>query len=202
MHPPLPATIHSAEFAAVRRGDERAFARVFDAYFPQVLTFCRRLLRLDHLAEEAAEDVFIQFWKARHRLDPEQGGQALLFKIARDVSYTYLQRMAREERYRTALLHELAASRARTQVEGVSAELLHAEERRAVRAIIDELPPRRRAIFKMHFFAGADNGTIASRLSLSPHTVKAQLVKARAYLRGRVAQSLGTSVAVMVSSIW
>ena len=194
----MPALSEQELFAGVRRSDERCFARVFDGYYPQILTYCRRLLRLDHLAEEAAEDVFIQLWKARHRLDVEQSGQALLYKIARDVSYNYLRRIAREEKYRAALLAELAGRA--TAYEEVPT-LLHEEERTAVRNMIEELPPRRRAIFKMHFFEGADNGTIASRLSLSPHTVKAQLVKARAYLRTRVTKELGAGVALLLTTL-
>lgn len=183
------------EFAGLRRGEERSFRRIFDAYFPRILTYCKRLLRLEHLAEEAAEDVFIQLWHKRRRLEAAGNGQALLYKIARDTSYTYLRRIAREERYRQGLIDQLR--REATPAEALP-NLLREEESSAIRTMIETLPPRRRQIFKMHFFEGADNGTIAERLSLSPNTVKAQLVKARAYLRGKISQELGPGVVVLL----
>ena len=49
--------------------------------------------------------------------------------------------------------------------------------------VIETLPPKRLEVFKMRYYDGLDNNSIAKQLGISANTVKVHLVKARLYLK-------------------
>ncbi len=55
------------------RGDEAAFAHLYDATCPRVLGLARRLLRDPAQAEEVTQEVFWQIWRDGHGFDPARG---------------------------------------------------------------------------------------------------------------------------------
>lgn len=58
---------------ATARGDEAAFARLYDATCPRVLGLARRLLRDPAQAEEVTQEVYLQVWQGSHAFDPARG---------------------------------------------------------------------------------------------------------------------------------
>lgn len=58
---------------SVRAGDEDALAEVIRRHGPAVLAAARWLLKDGGLAEEAAQDAFVAFWKAPERVDLSKG---------------------------------------------------------------------------------------------------------------------------------
>src|SRR5215210_5864972 len=57
----------------VARGDEAAFAAVYDALASAVHGLARRVIRDPARAEEISQEVFIQVWQTAVRFDPQRG---------------------------------------------------------------------------------------------------------------------------------
>jgi RNA polymerase sigma-70 factor, ECF subfamily len=57
----------------VARGDEAAFAAVYDRLGSAVYGLARRVIRDPARAEEIAQEVFLQVWQTAARFDPERG---------------------------------------------------------------------------------------------------------------------------------
>ena len=57
----------------VARGDESAFAALYDHLGPSVYGLARRVIRDPARAEEVAQEVFLQVWQTAARFDPERG---------------------------------------------------------------------------------------------------------------------------------
>ena len=57
----------------VGRGDEQAFAQVYDELGASVFGLARRVIRDPARAEEVAQEVFIQVWQSAARYDPARG---------------------------------------------------------------------------------------------------------------------------------
>jgi RNA polymerase sigma-70 factor (ECF subfamily) len=55
------------------RGDEAAFAAVYDAMGASVYGLARRVIRDPARAEEVAQEVFLQVWQTAARFDPQRG---------------------------------------------------------------------------------------------------------------------------------
>src|SRR5215218_4062704 len=58
---------------AVARGDDSAFARLYDLLAPRVFGLARRVLRDPAQAEEMAQEVLVEVWRTASRFDSQRG---------------------------------------------------------------------------------------------------------------------------------
>ncbi len=57
----------------VAKGDDGAFAELYDALAPAVFGLARRVLRQTEHAEEVAQEVLLEVWQQAPRFDPRRG---------------------------------------------------------------------------------------------------------------------------------
>jgi len=69
---------------ALRRGDERAFASLFERYRRPLYAFGLRMLGESHAARDLVQDVFLRVWERRDQLDRPESFRSWLFAIARN----------------------------------------------------------------------------------------------------------------------
>jgi len=73
----------SAELVArLPERDPAALAAFFDAYFPRVYAYVRRLVRDEHTAEDLTQDVFLHVHRALESYDPSRELGPWVFTIA------------------------------------------------------------------------------------------------------------------------
>lgn len=173
---------------ALSQGDKKGLIWLLEQYEKPVFHFCMKLLKESAFAEETTADVFISLWNKRKRINTHQSIQPLLYKIARDKAYDYLRKIASNERLKEKFRE------AYVQTDHQDGEWIYLKKEHAsqVNHIVEVLPPQRQLIFKMRYFQGKDNPSIARELNLSLHTVKSQLVKARGFVR-RELERIGMS---------
>jgi RNA polymerase sigma-70 factor (ECF subfamily) len=58
----------------VARGDQTAFAQLYDQMAPRVLGLVVRLLRDHAQSEEVTQEIFLEIWQSATRYDPARGG--------------------------------------------------------------------------------------------------------------------------------
>lgn len=164
---------------ALKGGNRESFRLVYDQYHKQIYYYCLKLIRQNTLAEEATADVFITLWKKRHIIDPKAPFIPLLYKIAKDIAYNYLKKIAAHDRLKQNFLNNFFVGHHRDG----EAILIESEAMEAIQTIVEKLPTKRKEIFKLRYFEGMNNQTIAQQLNLSVNTVREQLSRARQFLR-------------------
>lgn len=163
--------------AIVRRaieGDERAMRLLWNQHAPHVDAIVRRLAGDPDLAQDIAQEVWIQLFRAL----PSWRGDA---KFS-----TWLHRVA-VNRTLNALRRTRRVAAAETPIEETSVTVEQDSERSMLAASIEEatrqLSPGARTVFVLHDVQGYTHEEIAAELGITPGGSKSQLFKARAKLR-------------------
>ena len=174
--------------ALVRRaidGDERAMRMLWNQHAPHVDAVVRRIAGDPDTAEDIAQEVWIQIFRAL----PSWRGDA---KFS-----TWVHRVA-INRTLNALRRTRRLSAVETSIEEDSASVEQDGERSMLAASIDaaakQLSPGARTVFLLHDVEGYTHEEIASELGITPGGSKSQLFKARAKLRRLLAPFAPTSV--------
>lgn len=167
----------ATDFLTIQRaieGDERALRALWSQHAPHIDAVVRRLAGDPDLAEDIAQEVWIQIFRALPSYRGESQFGTWAHRIAVNRTLNALRRTRRLTKIETDIDEET-----------VSVE--HGGDRAMLRSVIDaaaaQLSPGARTVFLMHDVEGYTHEEIATELGITPGGSKSQLFKARAKLR-------------------
>ena len=168
----------------LRGGSQDAFDAIFREHYSFLVGLVQSMLHDRAVAEEIAQDVMLEVWRRRESIVLEATLRAYLFRAARNRALNYI----RHER----VVQRAAPYAADEPSAPASAEhaLADAEINRAVRAALEQLPPRCREVFELSRVHNLKYAEIARTLDISIKTVEAQMGKALRLLRESLAEWL------------
>ena len=179
---------------AVARGDEPAFARVYDRYGPILLGLLLRILRSRPEAEDVLQEVFLQVWQRAHSFDPARGRAfTWLVTLARSRAIDRLRSVDSRERAARASAEEAPPPAASGEWADTAA--LRAERADAVREALAELPEEQRQVLLLAYLEGMSQSEIAAAKNQPLGTVKTRTRSALRKLGESLRTRLGQSVA-------
>ena len=181
----------------VKKGDKSSFRWVYNHYHASVFRFCLHFIRDEALTKEATADVFITLWQKRNIISTSTSIAPFLFKVAKDISYNYLKKIARNDRLKSSYIDHYPV------MESKDGESLFIEQENleALQHLTDQLPPKRKMIFQMRYYEGLNNKEIAEQLEISINTVREQLAKARQFLKEKKGLNM-TVLLTLTSVLW
>jgi RNA polymerase sigma-70 factor (ECF subfamily) len=162
----------------LRKGNHQAFEQIFNIYHQRIYNFCLRLLPDIDKAEEIVQQVFVALWDQKHKLDESKLLAPYLFSIARYMVYQEFRYAV----YRKAAFREIAGGEAGFR-EITRDEVLFKELSDIIQKLIEQLPPRRKEIFRLSRDSGLSYKEIAIRLDITENTVDTQIRRAIDYLQ-------------------
>ena len=178
-------------FVQIAKGNEQAFTRLFHIYTPKLLPFIFKLTRNEQLAKELVQETFLRLWVNRERLTEVSQPSAWIYKIASNVSLTWIKTNGNRAR----LLKKINPIRSENPVvETVESKELNLIISRGVNL----LPQRRQEIYRLSREQGLSHQEIADRLQLSPQTVKNQIGISLKFLQEFINKETGLSVITLL----
>ena len=153
------------------RGDEQAFAALYDALGPSVFGLAKRLVRNPARAEEISQEVFLQVWRTASRFDPDRGR-----------AKTWILVLA-HRRAVDAIRHDQAASNREDTYDWVggpdhdvvSEEVMVRLEHEQVRRCMEGLTELQRESVNLAFYGGYTYPEVAELLEANLATVKTRM---------------------------
>jgi RNA polymerase sigma-70 factor (ECF subfamily) len=154
---------------AVAGGDRGALETAFEQYGGAVKSIAQRVLRDEGLAEDVVQDVFVAFWSAPDKYDPQRGSLR-----------TFLVTLGHRRAVDTVRSEEARSRREERQPEGgaqptVDEEVWARTLSETVRTALDGLPDPEREAITLAYFGGLSYVDVAARLGAPEGTVKSRI---------------------------
>lgn len=163
-------------------GDKTAYATVYRLYYPRLMAYGRKFTPEMSVIEDCIQELFVQFWIARNRLDGVQSIRSYLFVSFRYSLLKALEKLTRPEQ---DLLHgEEAGFSIEASIEQVmiNRECLY-ESKVNLEAALEKLTGRQKEAVFLMFYEGMRYEEIAQVLQISTKATYKLMARAIGELR-------------------
>ncbi|MFF5230527.1 sigma-70 family RNA polymerase sigma factor [Dactylosporangium sp. NPDC000521] len=156
----------------VARGDERAFAELYDLLSPRVYGLIRRVLRDPAQSEEVAQEVMVEVWRNAGRFDGTRGSAtAWVFTIAHRRAVDRV----RAEQASSDRAQRVAARSVDTPFDDVVETATARIEQQQVRRCLDGLTDLQREAITLAYYNGNSYREVADLLGTALPTIKTRM---------------------------
>jgi RNA polymerase sigma-70 factor, ECF subfamily len=196
--------------AALRAGDEEAFAALVTRYHASLKRVARAYVSTDAVAEEVVQDTWIGVLKGIDRFEGRSSLKTWIFRILANIAKTRGERERRSIPFSSAAGAVAAgepavdpdrflpagAERARAWAlgpipwPGPEESLLSGETRQVILEAIEKLPPAQREVITLRDVEGWSSEEVRNALELSETNQRVLLHRARSKVRGTIEQYL------------
>ncbi|MEU8424306.1 ECF RNA polymerase sigma factor SigK [Micromonospora sp. NPDC048835] len=156
----------------VARGDEAAFATLYDAMAGKVLGLARRVLRDPAQAEEVTQEVMVEVWRTAGRFDSGRGSTSALILT---MAHRRAVDRVRSEQARTNRTQQVAATETHIPYDEVVEDVTARLEREQVRRCLGRLTPVQRESVTLAYYGGHTYREVAEKLQTPLPTVKTRM---------------------------
>ena len=168
--PPVRGGDLAGLLAQVARGDQAAFATVYDGVAAQVFGLVSRVVRDPAQSEEVTQEVMLDVWRTASRFDPHRGSA-----LAWLMTLAHRRAVDRVRSGRAAAARELRLAAAETGYDVVVEEVESRLEAQRVRRCLDSLTELQRESVTLAYYGGYTYREVASLLGVAVGTVKTRM---------------------------
>jgi len=179
-----------------RGGDEDAFRELFEKHGKAIVNFAYNFVGNRPRAEELAQDVFLQVYRAGARYEPQAKFTTWLYRIATNACLNEVRRPERRYAVRP-LEHETEDGRERAEIAIADPDAVPGDVALAgrqlearIRAVLARLPENQRAALILSRIDGLSYREVAETLECTESAVKSLVFRATAALREELEEFL------------
>ena len=168
-------------------GEERAFAELVEKHKKSVHASAWRKIGDFHIAEEIAQDVFIQVYRKLHTLKDPKKLNGWLYVITNNRCINWIQRNKTLFQSIEDTPAEEIEESTLNQYESEQLTEYETEYRsKVVKKLLDSLPESERTIMYLYYFGEKSAKEISMTLGVSLNTIKSRIRRARIRLKSRM----------------
>ncbi len=180
---------HDNELAGqIKLGNQIAFAVIYDRYHKQLYTLAYRYLKSQEMAKDAVQEIFVNLWTNRIKINENLNLKGFLFKTAKNNILNTIRNNQRaiESNYEI-LMDSILPDIDQEQVDESP------EMSTLIEKAVETLSPQRKIIFFLKTNEGLTNKEIGERLNISINTVKVQYFQILKEIREYVSKNMISS---------
>ena len=157
----------------LRDGDVKAFDYFYDRYSLPVYRKLLKMIKVEFVAEEILQTVFIKIWEKRYLIDPEKGLKAYIYQIAQNLVYDFYRNLAREDELQAQVRYAV-----KDVIQDAVANLLFKETHELLELAIEQLPEQQKIVFRLCKQEGRSYDEVGELLGISTSTINGHIVRA------------------------
>jgi RNA polymerase sigma-70 factor (ECF subfamily) len=158
-----------------------AFDGFYKKYSKKIYKFGYSILKSSEDAENLVQDVFLNLWENRHKIEKNSSAKSYIFTIAYHSSITLIRRKIRESGF-----IEHLKSVQEINEKPVNIDLEFNEMSKNLETIINNLPSRQKEIYLLVREERLKHEEIAKRLNISINTVETHMSRALQTIRKKM----------------
>lgn len=162
----------------ISENDTGVFELIYDRWFAPLCIYASRFLQDNDDAEEVVQGVMVKLWEQGHDIRKIQSLNSYLFKMVYNVCINKIEHGKVVQKHRDSAVYELQ------ELEWQAFDHDDSDDYGELNKALDQLPPKNKEIFKLHYFEGLKHKEIAEKLNISDRTVETHIVKGLKKLRG------------------
>lgn len=154
----------------IQQDSEYAFKQLYQIYYAKVVSFITGIIKERDIAKDLAQDIFINLWLNRKKLDISKNIQNYIFVASSNAAINYLKK-------ELAFSHgTIEAIQADVRNSDTAEDNLFAKEiSLLIEMVVSEMPKQRQLIYRLSKEQGLSNEEIASKLGISKRSVENQI---------------------------
>lgn len=156
----------------VARGDEAAFAALYDTMAGRVLGLTRRVVRDPAQAEEVTQEVMVEVWRTAGRFDAGRGSASAWILT---MAHRRAVDRVRSEQAHNDRARQVAATESHVPYDEVVEDVTARLEREQVRRCLGRLTPVQREAVTLAYYGGHTYREVAEKLKAPLPTVKTRM---------------------------
>lgn len=162
----------------IKAGSMLAFDEVYRRYSKRLYRFSYNLLKSKEDAENIVQDVFLNLWANRLKVEKGTSLKYYIFTIAYHSSITIIRKKIKECDYRESI-----RSLQEPSEETVDLQTEFNELGERLTSIIESLPYRQKEVYILHKVEGLKYSEISERLGISLKTIENHMSRALKAIR-------------------
>ncbi|HEX5025064.1 MAG TPA: sigma-70 family RNA polymerase sigma factor [Agriterribacter sp.] len=168
----------------LKSGDKKAFTTLYEIHGRSVYLNLLRLIKVEALAEEMLQDIFVLIWEKRETIVIRQSFTSYLTAIAQNKITDFFRTLKRDRKLRNSI--KAISSSEYTHIEEV---ILRRELQTIFQKAINALPPQRRQVFCLCKVEGKSYHEVSGLLGISTSTINDHIVKATRKIKDVILQN-------------
>ena len=173
----------------IRKGDVKAFDLIFEEYSQRLYGFAFSMLKNHEDAREIVQETFLKVWNKRKEINTNYSFKSYLFSISYNIIIDLLRKKSNDSKYQKYLKDHFNVA-----LSGTDEQVNFNELQENLTQLLEKLPEKRRAIYKMSREEGFSHKEIAEKMGISIKTVENQINLSLKFLK----ENLGTDKLIVL----
>ena len=165
----------------LKKGDKKALDKLFTVFYPKLYLFSKSFLKIDDDINDILQEVFITIWVKRKAIKNHENFEAYLFTITKNRLISYFRDKSRSKEFIQRWKMHVVSNESPLVPD---VEFNDLSEKSA--SIVEQLPQRRKQIYKLSRENGLSYKEIALKLGISVKTVEDHMSHALRFLRSNL----------------
>lgn len=159
-------------------GDETAFDFFYQTYSFRIYRKLLKMVKVDVVAQELLQDVFVKVWEKRHLVDSAQSFRSYLFRIAENSVFDFYRKLGRDDQ----LQHEVRV-RTPNGYSHIEETISLEETENTINQAIDHLSKKQKQVFILCKLEGKSYEEVSRLMGISISTVNGHIVNATKFIK-------------------